>query len=461
MTRFSLAVALVLAVGGSASPSAAVDEIPLFLSWQASVIAHTSGQPDDALSKVWAMGANDRKAVEDHLQDYLDVVADPLKYQDPSRMPPSRDNALLTGQIVIAGRAAAHQFTPRTFLERAAMLHADAVMFDHRAPGAPPPPPSLPLRDPTAPRGTILGEPAQQAREQQEAGFITLQDGEVTGRVAENWNWAFARQLLDRVKPMLPTDPFVAAWYHGTASYLMRHGDFGEVVRHLNHAGEVLPNDARILFDRGTVAESLAMNLFQQIVTGHEASPRFQIAVNHSMVASASNSETNGLPEPDISNARAREFYEKAIAVNPALVEAHVRLARELELDSDFTGALDQVTKALALDPPTEVAFYAHLFGVRAANALGRDDDAERHASAALALYPAAASALLAASHTALHRADPGTAVEVLGRLGDKPVDVVTGRQLDPWQQYPTGAGRMAELALTELWSLTPAKVVR
>jgi tetratricopeptide (TPR) repeat protein len=457
VTRLSIVGALVLSLVASASPSAAVDEVPLFLRWEAAVVGHTPGQADAALQSVWSMGLDDRKAVNDKLQNFLDVLAKPLGTEGPDSDPRLPDRVSINEHIVIAAREAAHRFTPSMFLERAAMLHADAVMFDRR-PAGPPPAASKPTARTaglTGARGVLVSEP--QAQTPEGSGFVTLQDGETTGRIAENWNWPFARGLLDRVKPMLDTDPFVAAWYHGTASYLMRHGDFGEIVRHLDRAAEILPNNARILFDRGTVAEAFAMNVFQQIAS--ERAPGTQpLWVGTPTVTSTAQRRDWHLPEADASNLQARELYERTIALNPGYIEAHVRLARLLELEGEFAGALDQVDKALALHPPSDVAFYAHLFAARAANALGQDEAAAKHASAALALYPSAASALLAESYTALHRIDPGTAVEALSQLGEQPVDPVTASQLDPWQQYPVGAGRLAELALLELWNLTPAK---
>jgi tetratricopeptide (TPR) repeat protein len=274
-------------------------------------------------------------------------------------------------------------------------------------------------------------------------------DGEVSGVVTPNWNWRFARLLIDQMKPFGPDDGFVSAWYHGTASFLLRRRDFSEGTDHLDHAVQVLPNDARILFDRGTVYESLAMNLFQQASLGSVSRPAVTLA--QGIVIHPSDTSVT-LPDPAVINTRARRLYERAVAINPGLIEAHVRLAREMELSGEFAAASREVTAALKLDPATDLAFYAHLFGARAANALGHDAEAETHVTAALALYPDADSAWLAASQTALRRADPGTALERLGRL-----EAVTRTVVDPWLVYPLGAGRLAELALTELWGFKPA----
>ena len=99
----------------------------------------------------------------------------------------------------------------------------------------------------------------------------------------------------------------------------------------------------------------------------------------------------------------------------------------------------------------SDVAFYAHLFAARSAAALGRLDDAQDHVDAALALFPKAQSALLAASHVALLRAEPQVAFSLFARLGDlAPADHTA--LADPWILYSYGAGRLVEPLLADLW---------
>jgi tetratricopeptide (TPR) repeat protein len=287
------------------------------------------------------------------------------------------------------------------------------------------------------------------------SNYVTVDDGEVTGLAGANPNWTFARLLLDRINPIPPDDVFVAAWYHGAASFLLRRGNFAEVVPLLDHAVEILPEDARLLFDRGTVEESLAMGLFQQASTLPE--DRHEAYIPGSSLTSKPVRDVT-LANPVALNARARGSYERAIEINPGLIEAHVRLARQLELIGEFARAAGEIKVALGLDPVADVAFYAHLLGARAANALGRDDDAEAHVQAALQLYPEADSAWLAASQTSLHRSDPGAAIERLGKLTEAQESTApTTAVRDPWPDYIYGAGRLVKIALTELWGLAPA----
>ena len=97
----------------------------------------------------------------------------------------------------------------------------------------------------------------------------------------------------------------------------------------------------------------------------------------------------------------AAAFYRRVIGIEPHFAEAHVRLARLLDLTRHDREGLDEIRLAMDSSPDTDVLFYAHLFGARAAGALDQYSDADAHARAALALFPQAQSAILAASQVA------------------------------------------------------------
>ena len=87
------------------------------------------------------------------------------------------------------------------------------------------------------------------------------------GRGRANWNWPFARSLIDLVEPKAAADPFVADWYHATAAYMFAHRMYGEVSPHLGRAAEVVPDDPRILFDRACHLEIQGLPLSQVLLT--------------------------------------------------------------------------------------------------------------------------------------------------------------------------------------------------
>jgi hypothetical protein len=400
--------------------------------WARAVVAHQPGVPDGALTVIWALTPGDRQFIGDRVKDFV------LHFD---RSVPGRTGEEHT--LVGLAQDLATTMTAKDFLERAAVLHADAVMFDRRAPTAP----AMPRPRPgMALVGSRAGEVVVSSTDPSTYGgafaqptdpaFVTTVDGEVRGRAAQNWNWPFARLLLDQLRPG-EADAFVSLWYHATTALLFKRGELAEVKAQLSHADRQLPDDARIAFDNGCLAEGMGMNIIQQ-VAGDQVR----------------------IPSAATSNAQALLSFQHALAIDSHFVEARVRAARLLELAGHFAEANDQIHVALA-DKPSDKAtlFYAHLFGARAAAALGRDEEADSHVRAALDLFPKADSAILAASQAAFHRADAGRAQYRLSELaGRSDVADVSEPSVDPWRDYMFGVGRVVEPLLQDLWHTLPAR---
>jgi tetratricopeptide (TPR) repeat protein len=150
----------------------------------------------------------------------------------------------------------------------------------------------------------------------------------------------------------------------------------------------------------------------------------------------------------------AAAYYERAIQADPRFAEAHVRLARLLDLKGRDAEGLDHIRLAIDSAPETAVLFYAHLFAARSSETLGQVSDADAHARSALELFPEAQSALLAASQTALHKGDVDRAQLLFGQLADQEGPLSSDR--DPWIIYPYGPGRNVQTLLAQLWHATP-----
>jgi hypothetical protein len=98
-----------------------------------------------------------------------------------------------------------------------------------------------------------------------------------------------------------------------------------------------------------------------------------------------------------------------------------------------FSDADRDLTAALANNPSDKaVDYYAHLFAVRSAAALGRLGEAQAQADAALALFPKAQSAPVAASQVALARDEPDRAWQYVEGLNDTPGSLAFPFP-DPW----------------------------
>jgi hypothetical protein len=391
--------------------------------WTTAVMHHTPGKPDAALKTVWAMTAADRFAIRDHLGRFF-------YFMDGGNFKDATDDDL----IVASAALDLFPLSRFEFIQRASTLHADAVIFDQNG------------HDASSPdeRGTPSSRYAPRRETSGQSIYFAANDAEYQTILFENPNWVLARRLLDDLPPGEASQDFAVTWYHGVSAWLLWNQNYGQAETNLNHATDAMPQRALTLFDLGCVVEALGMNLMQQvIVDDNDPQLRSRPGLMQGRQISANERDD-----------RASSLFERALAINPHMPEARVRWARLLELDKQWTAAAKQIDLALADRPDREVAFFAHLFGARAANTLNDRTAAERHLAEALQLFPDAQSALLAASDTALRHSDPALAKSRLEPLGEFNRD--DSAKADPWLDYPLGPGRLPEVGLYALWRALP-----
>lgn len=354
------------------------------------------------------------------------------------------------------------------FVRRAAVLHTDAAVFADDFPAFVD---DAPSPEPTAPRVTPDGglSTTRRVRPGEEPSpllsneaFVLHTDGRVVGQARADWNWVFARALLDLLLPPaehrdspgpcrgaaclgtpqhsgLATTAdvaFVGEWYHAVAAYLLAQGNHGDLRLHLEHGASMLPDDPRLLFDRGCLAEVLGSPLYQVL----PGDPTYR--TSHM---------TMTVPGEDRTDGEAEKLFRRAFAIDPAYTEARVRGARLLErrglhdeasaeLDAVFAGVQDRV-----------VAFYAHLVAGRIAQARGRAADSLDHYTAALTLFASGQSALIGASQAAVMMSNVPLARSFTGRLDAR----AERYEADPWRLYGLGAGRDVNVLMAALWKHT------
>jgi tetratricopeptide (TPR) repeat protein len=287
------------------------------------------------------------------------------------------------------------------------VLHTDAAIFADRLQA---PPDAAP--------------PAQRTGRRQEPPppllfhdrYVEQTDGRIIGEVAANWNWPFARSLVD----LLVSDrAFAGQWYHAVGAYMMAAGDLADLKTHLQHAADVLPDDPGILFDRACRAEILGLS-FNQAVRDDRSYP-----------TAAANAV---LPLESKTNAEA---------------EARVRLARLLQQRGQSDEGMSEIEHAFTDNLPRVVAFLAHLVGGRIESARGRAAASLVQYRAAMSLYPDAQSALLGASEAAVMTSDVAEAQALVGTLGRAP----DAFEKDPWWSYHLGPGRDVDALVGAVWA--------
>jgi tetratricopeptide (TPR) repeat protein len=145
---------------------------------------------------------------------------------------------------------------------------------------------------------------------------------------------------------------------------------------------------------------------------------------------------------------RAHRSLRSAVAADPSLAEARLRLGRVAWRRGETSEARSALEEVLARGPAFRTGFLAHLFLGRVHEDAGRLDDAARAYEAALALYPQAQSARLALSHVRLRLGSP----DVARREVETVVDFAGRRtEPDPYWLYPWGPAVGAEDRLQAL----------
>jgi tetratricopeptide (TPR) repeat protein len=398
--------------------------------WVDSVRSHVPGRRDPATAMVSALTFDQRTELNTGMGLFLSALLGKKVVTA---------TVAQTGIVDLARQARQAPGT-RAFLRRAAVLHSDAALQNLVDDAKPVDPAGLP--PPGASTSPLLSRHRL---------FID-KDGEILGETLADWNWPFARSLLDLVSQRPADDPFVGTWYHATTAFMLQKGLYGEVVPHLARAAAVLPDDPRVLFDRGSFAEIQGLPRSQVLLSDADLVVlRAQRTGQRPPRQVAGSSATQlGIPPGDIANGDAERLFRHALGVDPSFVEARVRLARLLEERKHYDEAAADLSTAFDGKPTGPLLFYAHLFAGRAAQALGRIDEAAGHYREAAALFPGAQSALLAESQLALLGADVSAAIEPIAHL-DR-----SSSPRDPWWQYHLGAGRDADEILRDMWSKVP-----
>jgi tetratricopeptide (TPR) repeat protein len=248
-------------------------------------------------------------------------------------------------------------------------------------------------------------------------------------------HWDIARLALGHVKPSDSHTPaperdgMVRAWYRATAAWMQYREDHDTL--HLERARVIFPDDADLLFLSGCQRESYAAPAIQSATRSVVLPTGFAIAVG---------SERAELRQ-------AETFFRRALAQQPDMSEARLRLGRVLGQQGRHADAVGELRQALARLDDDQLRYYGELFLGAEEEALGQFDAARGSYERAAALFPSAQSPLIALSELARRRGDRAGALAAIQKVFELPDAGDRGRD-DPWWVYHVAQARNADALL-------------
>jgi tetratricopeptide (TPR) repeat protein len=315
----------------------------------------------------------------------------------------------------LAAESRRHGDDSNYLLRRGALLHTDVAMF---------------VPSPTEPIAGSGAAAPQRFR-------LTISDGlEMNmGQVAVHWE--LARMLLEYVqpegagRPAPGRDDMVRQWYRATAAWMQSREDHD--TQHLDRARLLFPDDPDILFLSGCQHETYA-------------APHIQSAMRSAVLPTGMTSDV-GSDRAELRQAEA--FFRRAIATNPNLPEARLRLGRALSLLDRHADARVMLTQALAGTDDPWLLYFGGLFLGRAEEALGNRDAARASYERAADLYPHAQSPRLALSQLARRSGDRAGALSAIAPVFSRTAG--EDEREDPWWSYHVAQGRNAGALLDKV----------
>jgi Tfp pilus assembly protein PilF len=412
-----------LLIAATAATASAQDEawLPKLTAWLEAVDRHEPGTEDQPALAINAWPRHELAALVPYITALAELLNHPddLRVRKPARVFSRRE----IQQLVVLALAEGKRGDRTRVMKRGALLHTDiAMLLEAPQSAALPPPPPI---DRSSARGrrAALGPSL----------YVMSLDGRFERFESPTVHWDLARGLLDFVIGDPAGDEMVCLWYRATSAFLEGRREYAVVRPHLERARQLFPTDAELLFFSGALDEALASPDIQTVVQTTVLPGGLKINVSR----------------PGLHLAHAERFFRRALEINPALVEARLRLGRTLGQRGEHEEALRELEQARVASTEPLLAYYADLFLAAEERALGRHAAARTSYERARARYPLAQSPHLGLSQLARERGDVADAHRSIQHVLAMSPDESRGR--DPWWTYYTAQSRHLEALLANL----------
>ena len=207
-------------------------------------------------------------------------------------------------------------------------------------------------------------------------------------------------------------------WTVSVTRLLLANGDIGIADRMLNRAVERIANDPAILLAQGTVKETQASRFIADLSGGRLDAP------------------TTAAKPRDSSLVQAQAALEKALKLQPGLIEAKLRLAHVLVMKGDDSRGYSLISEVLGAKPAPAFKYLAALMGGAVLERTNQFDAAAKSYVEAILAMPDGQSAYVALAnilHKSGQKAEAGAVMDRMFARG------AVGANADPWWTYPLG----------------------
>jgi tetratricopeptide (TPR) repeat protein len=340
-----------------------------------------------------------RNAIRAHGRGQFDDVAASVARWPPDLTRIVVDQAIRQARERLDGRRAdvgeRERAEARAALAKGLLLHTDIAIAER-----------------TTETATAAGGPA----------LRVLDAKVVAGRRFSN-HWGLARLLADALAKEPATAPIAASWYRAVAALYQQWADLGQLLAHLNAASDALPDDPVLLVYRGSLHQAHADPRVQAFLERQRAPGAYTI----NRVAT-----TLPIDEPAVELGTAERYLRRALALDPTLAEARIRLAHVLDARGKTREALAPARQAIDSPLPGFLEYYGAMVLGRIESRLGHPAEARAAFERAAARYPRSQAAQVALSQIALGEGrGPDAAAALVVALGP-----ASDEDEDPWSQY-------------------------
>ena len=237
-------------------------------------------------------------------------------------------------------------------------------------------------------------------------------------------HWGLSSLLAAALAKDPAQQPIARAWYRAVGALYQQWADLGQLGAHLVAGSKLFSDDPVLLLYEGTLHQGYAdarVQSYVAVLGGRRGMPdRF--------------GRTLSIDDADTELGHAERALRRALATDPSLVEARIRLAHVLEARGKSVEAMALVREALTAPLPAFLEYYGAMISGRIEGRLGHQAEAYEAFARAARRYPGAQSAQVAISHVLLLEGRGADGFDAVARgLG---AEAQARNDMDPWEWY-------------------------